>query len=116
MTDEGPNGVVEQQKGKTRGTSSTEAQAQAQAQAQAAPSSGEPSPEQAATEYAQILNLLNLAGVQTSFQAASDLCKKPPQWCLPDVSCTARVTLGTQAMEQFKENRKICDRNYSTSN
>ena len=77
-------------------------------QAQTTSRPAETSPELAAKEFAQILMLLSLTGVQRKFLTAQERCKKPPKWCLPDVSCTARVTLTQDAIAAFKNNREFC--------
>lgn len=65
----------------------------------------------AAKEFAQIVSLINVVSVEPQFQASQVQCPDKPRWCLPDVNCTARVTLSQEAIEAFKDNRSFCNPN-----
>lgn len=76
-----------------------------QADQPAAPKSGE----LAVSEFGQIVNLINTVSVTSFFKSSEKQCPDKPIWCLPDVNCTARVTLSQDAIAAFKDNQEFCE-------
>jgi hypothetical protein len=66
--------------------------------------------ELAASEFAQILNLLNVASAKARFKESQGGCPDIPRWCLSRVNCTARVTMSQSAIAAFKDNHEFCKR------
>jgi hypothetical protein len=77
-----------------------------------APASGQSSTkldpvQQALAEFQQIVNSLPVLTPPVPAVALQAPCD-PGRWCLPDVGCSARTTMTTEAQAAFDDNRRSC--------
>ena len=89
---------------KTEAVKAAPASEQNQAHQPASPKPGE----LAVSEFGQIVNLINTVSITSFFQSSEEQCPEKPIWCLPDVNCTARVTLSRDAVVAFTANQEFC--------
>jgi hypothetical protein len=68
-------------------------------------------PEVAINEFAQITSAINVGGFQVAYVTSTQGCpEENAKWCLPDVNCTARVTMDEGTRKAFTANRVHCGR------
>ena len=61
-------------------------------------------------EFNRIKNMLNNISLKQQFASSTNVeCEDNPSWCLPNVNCTARATMRTEAKKAFERNKKFCN-------
>lgn len=67
-----------------------------------------PLAQQAVSEFAQISEELPAASLTVTQGSLQAPCRGDGRWCLPDVNCSARPTMGSEAKAAFADNRSFC--------